>query len=203
MTPWDVAYEGTPTWDTGRPQGAVLRLLEAGLIVGRVLDAGCGTGEHARLIAAAGHPVVGIDVSSLAIAKARAKAPGADGGPVGGLGFVVGDALELGPGALAGLGGPFDTALDVGLFHILQPDDRRRYARSLARAVSPGGLALVVCWSARNPFGYGPQRITRTMLRRSFVGADGWTVESIEPDELETRLPPGRVHAWLARIRRR
>lgn len=196
---FDIAYEGTPTWDIGRPQGAVARLVAAGSVTGAVLDAGCGTGEHALLLAGLAHRVVGVDISCLAVEKARAKATSRRIAAS----FVVGDVLELDAPMIAELGGPFDTALDVGLFHVLQPDDRRRYARSLAATVRPGGRALVICWSARNPFGYGPQRITRTMLRRSFVAADGWRIEAIVPEELETRLPVGRVDAWLAMLRRR
>ena len=66
------------------------------------------------------------------------------------------------------LAGPFDTVLDVGLFHVLQPADRRRYAASLASVVRPGGTALVVAWSDRNPFGYGPERVTRRAIRTAF-----------------------------------
>jgi SAM-dependent methyltransferase len=198
---FDVAYGGTPTWDIGRPQAAVLRAADAGLIRGRVLDAGCGTGEHALLLAARGHSVVGVDLAPAAIGKSRAKAAARGVAAQ----FVVADALGLGdPGGCiaAAAAGGFDTVLDVGLFHVLQPEDRRRYARALAAVTVPGGRALVLCWSSRNPFGYGPERITRTTLRRSFVAADGWSIERIEPEQLETLLPEGSVHAWLAVVHR-
>ncbi len=35
-----------PPWDLGRPQSAFLGLADQGAIRGRVLDVGCGTGEH-------------------------------------------------------------------------------------------------------------------------------------------------------------
>ncbi len=53
---WDTAYaEGSAPapWDIGRPQPAFARLADRGLLAGRVLDAGCGTGEHTLLAAAA------------------------------------------------------------------------------------------------------------------------------------------------------
>jgi len=195
---FDVAYEGTPSWETGRPQPVVLRLLEEGAISGAVLDAGCGTGRHAVLLAARGHRVAGIDLAARAVDLARARAieVGVEAT------FVTGDALELGVHAAA-LGAPFDTVLDVGLFHVLQPGDRRGYVGALASVVRPGGRAFVVAWSDRNPFGIGPARVTRRELRYSFRVAEGWRVESIEPVKLETLLPMSHVHAWLARIRRR
>ena len=58
---FDNAYRdgGTPTWDVGRPQGAVVRLARTGLVTGSVIDAGCGTGENALHLAGLGHPVLG------------------------------------------------------------------------------------------------------------------------------------------------
>lgn len=51
---WDAIYRSAtpPPWDIGRPQPAFVRLADSGLLAGRVLDAGCGTGEHALLAAA-------------------------------------------------------------------------------------------------------------------------------------------------------
>ena len=194
---FDTAYEGTPTWDIGRPQGAVVRLAEGGMISGAVLDAGCGTGETALYLAGRGHAVVGIDFAAAAIARARAKAAARGLGPAAAT-FVEWDALRL-PELVARLGHAFDTILDVGLFHTLQPADRETYATSLRAAIAPGGRCFLLCWSDRNPFGYGPERVRRDALRQAF--RVGWSVESIDGETLETLLPSGRVHAWLARLR--
>ena len=121
--------------------------------------------------------------------RATAKAAGT-GLP---LAFLVADALDLGS-----LAGAFDTVVDVGLFHTLDDTERGRYASSLRAALRPGGRAFLLCWSDRNPFGRGPRRISRREIRAVF--RDGWHVESIDPEWLETRLPEGRVHAWLARV---
>jgi SAM-dependent methyltransferase len=190
---FDNAYEGTPTWDIGRPQGAVVRLATAGLINGPVLDVGCGTGENSLYLAALGQDVVGIDFAHAAVDKAliRAKQQ-ASGGTVD---FLVWDALRV-----AELGRTFKTAIDVGLFHCLQPDQRTTYAASLHDALVPGGRAFVLCWSARNPLGYGPERIRKSDLRASF--RSGWSIEAIEAETLETLLPARRVQAWLARMER-
>src|SRR5690242_12702296 len=72
---WDEAYSGDspPPWDIGCPQPVFVRLADQGLLAGRVLDSGCGTGEHALLAAAHGAEATGIDASARAIALARTK----------------------------------------------------------------------------------------------------------------------------------
>ncbi len=198
---FETAYSdgGTPTWDIGRPQPAVVRLVESGEFGDprmTILDAGCGTGEHALLLAAAGHPTVGVDLVAEAIRRARAKATqrAVEPRPT----FVVLDALDL-----AAVGATFDAALDVGLFHTFADADRPRYAAGLATVVRPGGRAFILCWSDRNPFGFGPRRVTRREVRATFRAAAGWRVDRIDGEELVSRLPGGRVHAWLVRLTRR
>ena len=114
---FDLLYEGAPPWEIGRPQPALLALAEAGAIRGRVLDVGCGTGEHALLAASLGLEATGIDLAAAAIERAKEKAAQRRLEAR----FVVGSVLDL-----SGLGGRFDTVLDSGLFHVLEEVDRRR-----------------------------------------------------------------------------
>jgi SAM-dependent methyltransferase len=190
---FDVAYEGTPTWDIGRPQGAVLRLLAAGLVVGEVLDVGCGTGANTIAIARAGHEVLGIDLAPRAIERARRRL---DDHPEVTASFEIVDALDA-----PALGRTFDTAIDIGLFHTLGDEDRPRYVRSLHGILRPGGRLVMLCWSDRNTWGFGPRRISRDELSAAF--AEGWELRSIETEELESRLPQTPIHAWLAIAERR
>lgn len=193
--PWDESYgtQAPPPWDIGRPQPAFVRLAGAGLLSGRVLDAGCGTGENALMVAAHGGDVTGVDVSARAIEKARAKA--AERGSS--VRFEVADAL--GPGAL---GTSFDTVIDSGLFHTFGDEDRTRYVSSLAAALTAGGMLYLMCFSDRQPGDWGPRRVRQDELRSAF--ADGWTVDSITASEFE--INPGlgtpTVQAWLAIVRR-
>ena len=73
---WDASYtaDTSAPWDIGRPQPAFARLADEGRLTGRLLDAGCGTGENALLAADRGADVTGIDVAPTAIERARAKA---------------------------------------------------------------------------------------------------------------------------------
>jgi len=192
---WDGAYatdEPAP-WDIGRPQPAFVRLADSGRLGGRVLDAGCGTGEHALLAASRGGDAVGIDISPLAIGRARGKA--AERGLTAR--FEVGDLLDLGR-----LGLTFDTVVDSGVFHVFDDDSRARYVASLASALRPGGACYLMCFSDRQPGDFGPRRVSQEELRTAFL--DGWTVTGIagETFSLNPGLGIATAQAWLASIRR-
>ena len=193
--PWDESYtaELPAPWDIGRPQPAFVRLADEGLLAGRVLDSGCGTGEHALLAASRGADVIGIDVAATAIARARAKA--ADRGLS--VRFEVADALDLGR-----LGLQVDTVIDSGVFHVFSDEERARYVASLAAVLRPGGRCYLMCFSDRQPGDWGPRRVRAEELRSAF--RDGWAVESISADTFEINPIGGtaQAQAWLAAIRR-
>jgi SAM-dependent methyltransferase len=188
---FNAAYSGAPRWDIGRPQPLFLALAEAGELCGRVLDAGCGTGEHTLMAARMGFDATGIDAAPAAIALAEAKAR--ERGIAAR--FLVWDALRLGE-----LDGPFDTVLDSGLFHVFSDDDRRAYVTTLRAAIAPGGHYFMACFSEWQPGDWGPRRVTEAEIRTSF--ADGWRVDSIEPARFDVVNETAQVEAWLARITR-
>jgi SAM-dependent methyltransferase len=192
---WDSAYQDhLPPWDIGRPQPAFVRLADSGLLSGRVLDAGCGTGEQALLAAAHGAAAMGVDLSALAIEKARGKA--ADRGLTAR--FEVCDALHL-----ERLAESFDTVIDSGLFHVFDDADRARYVTGLTAVIEPGGWYYMMCFSDSQPGGWGPRRVRREEITLAF--GDGWEAESITPDTFTVNPIQGTtsVSAWLALIRRR
>jgi SAM-dependent methyltransferase len=195
-TTWDDSYTGdTPApWDIGRPQPAFARLAEQGLLTGRVLDAGCGTGEHVLLAATHGAAdATGVDISPKAIEQARAKA--AERGISAQ--FEVGNALKLDLPASS-----MTTIIDSGLFHVWTDEERPRYAASIGSVLAPGGHVYLMCFSDRQPGDWGPRRVHQEELRAVF--ADGWAVESITADTFDVNriADTTTVEAWLAIIRR-
>jgi SAM-dependent methyltransferase len=188
---FDEMYEGTPPWDIGRPQPVFVQLVESGGVRGRVLDAGCGTGEHVLMVAERGFDATGVDAAPRAIAAAQRKA--VDRGLTAR--FLVWDALEL-----AELDEQFDTVLDSGLFHVFDDERRARYVEALGAVVRRGGRYLMCCFSDRQPGDWGPRRVRQDEIRATF-GA-GWEVESIEAAQFETNLDPSVAQAWLVTVTR-
>jgi 2-polyprenyl-3-methyl-5-hydroxy-6-metoxy-1,4-benzoquinol methylase len=75
LSRFDNAYKtGTAPWVIGEPQPAIVELERAGWISSKVLDVGCGTGEHTILLTRLGYRVLGIDFSPHAVEQARANA---------------------------------------------------------------------------------------------------------------------------------
>jgi len=188
---FDALYAGTPPWDIGRPQPAFLELAQEGVLRGRVLDVGCGTGEHALMAAGLGLAATGIDAAPTAIAIAEGKAR--DRGLT--IRFLVWDALHL-----AALGEQFDTVLDSGLFHVFDDAARARFVDSLRVVIPPGGRYHLLCFSDRQPGGFGPRRVTQDEIRTGF--GEGWQVDSIEATTMDITIDPNGVLAWRAAITR-
>jgi SAM-dependent methyltransferase len=101
-----------------------------------VLDAGCGTGRVAIELARRGIDIVGVDVDSVMLDAARAKAPRLD--------WRLGDLSEVTvDSADAGTPRQFDVVVLAGNVMIfVQPGTEAVVVANLARHIAPGG-ALV------------------------------------------------------------
>ena len=132
---------GRPPWDTGISPPELKEIVEGAVpssipAPGRAIDLGCGTGTNAIYLARHGWQVVGVDFARRAIQKARRVAAAA--GVADHCAFHAADVTDL-----SFLNPPFDLAFDLGCFHSLPPEDRPRYAASLARLMPGGALYLL------------------------------------------------------------
>jgi SAM-dependent methyltransferase len=104
----------------------------------RVLDVPCGSGRHTLALAARGHQVLGVDISTEAIDHARHAA--ADAGLA--VDLIVAEMREV------PADGTFDAAVCMGnSFGYLELEGLCEFVAALAASVRPGG-ALVVDFSA-------------------------------------------------------
>lgn len=123
----------------GDPFGLLPPLLELlGDITGcRVLDAGCGEGYLARVLAARGARVTGIDLSPRLIELARTKDPAGD------IDYRVADLSQPVPG----VAGYFDAAASYLVLNDVP--DHRGFAATLGASLKPGRRAVL---ALNNPY---------------------------------------------------
>jgi SAM-dependent methyltransferase len=111
----------------------------------RVLDLGCGTGTHARHLAALGFSVCGVDRSSSMVECALSSHATLSGDSRRRLTFLQGDVRDL------RLGERFDCVLS--LFHVMSymtsNADLQHAFQTVRDHLVPGGICVFDCW-------YGP-----------------------------------------------
>ena len=129
---WDTRYsERDAAMWSGRPNGRLVAEV-AGLTPGRALDVGCGEGADAIWLARRGWTVTAIDISEVAVGRAREAAELAGAA----VDWVRGDALQT----------PFPArSFDLVSMQYRAAQGRRRARRAdVARHGAPGGLLLAV-----------------------------------------------------------
>jgi SAM-dependent methyltransferase len=134
-----------------------------------VLDAACGTGEHARLLSAAGFTVDGLDLSAAFVDIARRKHPAGR--------FLVADMADF------HLEHRYDAVLclfsSIGYLCTL---DRVEAALGCFREhVAPGGVVVVEPW-------FGPGALDPARVARNTGEANGVRVSRVSRVEVEGRV---------------
>jgi SAM-dependent methyltransferase len=142
---YDAIYGAFKDYDAEAAQ--VARLLnEIAPGACRLLDVGCGTGEHARrLHEVHGFTVAGLDIEPTFVEIARRKLPSAE--------FRQGDMADF------DLGVPFDAVLCLfsSIGYLTDLSRVERAARCFLRHLVPGGVAVVEPWFP--PAAWHPGRV--------------------------------------------
>jgi SAM-dependent methyltransferase len=169
-TIYDWMYRRGAPWE-GSTKTDFVELLSSGRIspetVGvRAIDIGCGIGDYSRLLAEYGFDVSGVDLSPVAIERARSGTGSEAPSP----GFVTADLLDL----PEELNGPFDLLVDIGTLDDFPRSRRQDAANVITSLARPGSVLYLWCFYGRD----------RELPAVSFHGASRYLAPGIEPDEL-------------------
>lgn len=132
-----------------------------------ILDAGCGTGWHSKILSGKGHDVFGTDISENQIAHAKHNSPLST--------FVIGDILSL----------PFnDDTFDVSytintLHHLTSWKEQKKALRELGRVTKKDGLIIVHEMNTKNPIIRFYLNNIFPKLRKIDEGHEHWILSDI------------------------
>jgi len=142
---WNESYaSGELPWDTGLPEPLLVEFVtSSGVPPGRALEIGAGPGTIAIWLAERRFDVLGVDVSPLAVERARAKMNGRELS----CRFYALDFLAAPPRER-----PFHFVFDRGCFHVFdEPGEHTRFAACVTATLEPGGLWLSLIGSTEGP----------------------------------------------------
>ena len=189
---WNESYaSGEPLpWDTGTPDPLLADIIDSRAVApGRTLEIGCGTGTNAIFLAQHGFNVLGVDISAIAVDKARTKAHGR-------CRFEVVDFLADAPP-----GGPFEFVFDRGCFHVFDDEsERARFAQQVAAQLVEHGLWLSLIGSTEGPpRDEGPPRRSA----RDVMNAIEPSLEIMQLRSTEFIVGEERLKSWCCLSRKR
>jgi len=195
---WEKVYSQKENpFDVNEPNDWVVNLEAQGKIRGLVLDSGCGTGDNALYLAAKGHSVLGIDISTKAIERAKEKAAEK--------GIENAKFLQLNIFKLTGYNGKFGAVIDIGCFHSLHEDDddRKKYVIMLRKACRAGAYVFLRAFSMANAKrkGYKGPQVSEEQIHFAFSG--GWRIDKLEQKDIDVKLSARetvKTNAWFAEI---
>ncbi len=193
---WEKVYSRKEnSFDVNEPDEWIVELEAQGKISGLVLDSGCGTGGNSLYLAAKGHSVVGISISLKAIERAKEKAAEKE--------IANAKFLQLNIFKLTGYDDKFGTVIDVGCFHSLHEDDRKKYVSMLKNACKSGAVIFLRAFSTANAKrkGYRGPQVPDEQIRVAF--SKGWRIVRFEQKDVDVKLSAidtVKINAWFAEI---
>ncbi len=185
--PWGLTWRPTQLFRYAVMASELHRCIsERHLAVDSVVDVGCATGDFLNLLAeslpeARQRRLIGVDLSSTAIDRARSRYPH----------------LEFRTAGLDGLNqqleGSADLVCCLEVLYYLRPEDRPGALATLRSILRPGGLLLVSSMTGAAPYMDYEQLCALVEKEFSIVtaaGLDLWPLVSLEKLALRTHLSP-------------
>ncbi|MFW2512872.1 class I SAM-dependent methyltransferase [Demequina sp. SO4-13] len=186
---WDQRYRERERVWTGHPNAPLIDEVEHIVTPGTALDVGCGEGADAVWLARAGWLVTAVDLSSTAVERARAHAQ--EAGVSHHVSFTDEDLATL-----VDSHGPWNLVTSM---YTHPARGGRWLVETLAPAVAPGGMLLVVAHHPSDPHAQEhPELLAKTFTAEDVAGAldrSQWEV-SATLRERTTREANGRERLW-------
>ncbi|WP_372643842.1 class I SAM-dependent methyltransferase [Ancylomarina sp.] len=110
----------------------------------KAIDIGCGFGNYSRELAKVGFEMTGVDFSNVAIEKAK-KLANKDNLSIE---FLVADFTQKLNINLS----EFNFAFDYGLLHHIFPQDRKMYARNVAKLLNENAFYLSIAFNEEDDY---------------------------------------------------
>jgi SAM-dependent methyltransferase len=185
--PWGLTWRPTQLFRYAVMASELHRCIsERHLAVDSVVDVGCATGDFLNLLAeslpeAQQRRLIGVDLSSTAIDRARSRYPH----------------LEFQTAGLDGLNQQLEGSVDLvcclEVLYYLAAEDRPRAIATLRSILRPGGLLLVSSMTGAAP--YMDYEQLCALVEKEFrivtaAGLDLWPLVSLEKLALRTHLSP-------------
>jgi cyclopropane fatty-acyl-phospholipid synthase-like methyltransferase len=152
---WDRMYrEGLPPWETGKTADELARVLREhrSLIAGpTAIELGSGTGADAIYLAKARFDVTAVEISPIAMERARARAEMAGAA----VHFVLDDVFKY-----AETAGKFDLIYDAGFYDYVRRKNLARLLDVLWRLSRPGSIYLTLAGNSDETDEDGPPGVT-------------------------------------------
>jgi methyl halide transferase len=197
---WNAHYEsGELRWESGRPSSELARIIaEEKIAPCRAIDLGCGTGINSVWLAQHGFDVTGVDLTALAIERARRRAEEAGVA----VQFIQADVLDFPAGFELQPGfEPYPFFFDRGCYHCVRELNVQAYVRTLTRLTGPGSVGLILTGNAKEPRQPGPPVVSEEQLRSELEPAfEIVRLREFRFDEPE-ESGPGPL-AWSCLVRR-
>ena len=188
---WQRRYEQDDTpWDKGAPAPALTAFLPQQQIAGRVLVPGCGRGHEVWALGTQPNTsVVGLDLSTTAIAQAKAQSPQSMSEMD--VSFIVGDFFKL-PSKLKR---SFDWLVEHTCFCAIDPDQRPGYVQAASSALRTGGQIFGIFYLNPDTESGPPFAVSKKELSELFDPYFNLLEEWVPKDSF-----PGREDRELVRV---
>ncbi len=173
---WDNSYKtGDTPWDTGRPSRELVAVVDGGIVQPcRAIELGCGTGTNAVYLAERGFSVTALDVSTVAIERARQRHRESNVE----VEFLMDDVCNLQSPL-----DPFEFLFDRGCYHCARRVDLPGFLKTLERVAKPGAKYLLLAGNADEQTETGPPRVHEQEIRDELGGL--FNVQSIRAFRFE------------------